>query len=106
MGGAVGRVPADATAFGDRSGDFLLNVIASTFTADGFSEAVRWAQDLHAAIAPSLSGGSYVNFLPAEGEDRVRASYGERTFARLQNLKDEHDPSNLFRLNQNIPPSA
>ena len=106
MGGAVARVPADATAFGDRSGDFLLNIIASTFTVEGFAEAVQWAQDLHATIEPSLSGGSYVNFLPAEGEERVRTSYGERTFARLQALKDEYDPSNLFRLNQNVPPSA
>ena len=106
MGGAVARVPADATAFGDRSGEFLLNIIASTFTAEGFAEAVQWAQDLHTAIEPSLSGGSYVNFLPAEGEERVRTSYGETTFARLQALKDEYDPSNLFRLNQNVPPSA
>jgi FAD/FMN-containing dehydrogenase len=106
MGGAVGRVPADATAFGDRSGDFMLNVIGSTFTAEGFAEAVQWAQDLHVTIEPSLSGGSYVNFLPEEGEERVRASYGERTFDRLQALKDEYDPSNLFRLNQNIPPSS
>jgi FAD/FMN-containing dehydrogenase len=106
MGGAVSRVPADATAFGDRNGDFLLNIIASTFTADGFTEAVQWAQDLHAAIEPSLSGGSYVNFLPEEGEQRVRASYGEQTFARLQTLKNEYDPSNLFHLNQNVPPSA
>ena len=106
MGGAVARVPADATAFGDRSGDFLLNIIASTFTAEGFAEAVQWARELHTAIEPSLSGGSYVNFLPEEGEERVRASYGERTFARLQALKDEYDPSNLFRLNQNVPPSA
>jgi len=106
MGGAVARVPADATAFGDRSGDFLMNIIASTFTAEGFTEAVQWAQDLHTTIEPSLSGGSYVNFLPAEGEERVRTSYGEETFARLQALKDEYDPSNLFRLNQNVPPSA
>jgi len=106
MGGAVARVPADATAFGDRSGDFLMNIIASTFTAEGFAEAVQWAQDLHTTIEPSLSGGSYVNFLPAEGEERVRTSYGEETFARLQALKDEYDPSNLFRLNQNVPPSA
>jgi FAD/FMN-containing dehydrogenase len=106
MGGAVARVPADATAFGDRSGDFLVNIIASTFTAEGFAEAVQWAQDLHTTIEPSLTGGSYVNFLPEEGEERVRTSYGERTFARLQALKDEYDPSNLFRLNQNVPPSA
>ena len=106
MGGAVARVPAEATAFGSRRDEFMLNIIASTFTVEGFAEAVQWAQDLHAAIEPSLSGGSYVNFLPAEGEQRVRASYGEQTFSRLQTLKDEYDAGNLFRLNQNVPPTA
>jgi len=106
MGGAVGRVPAEATAFGDRSAPFLLNIIASTFTSEGYLEAVQWAQDLHGALEPSLTGGTYVNFLAAEGEDRVRAAYGEDNFARLQAVKDEYDPTNLFRLNQNIPPSA
>jgi FAD/FMN-containing dehydrogenase len=106
MGGAVGRVPANATAFGDRSAPFLLNIIASTFTSEGYLEAVQWAQDLHAGLEPSLTGGTYVNFLAAEGEDRVRAAYGEDNFARLQYVKDEYDPTNLFRLNQNIPPSS
>jgi FAD/FMN-containing dehydrogenase len=105
MGGAVARVPAAATAFGDRSAPFLLNVIASTFTPDGYDGAVAWAQELHAAMTPSLTGGSYVNFLSAEGDDRVRAAYGAN-YDRLVALKDEYDPTNLFRLNQNIRPSA
>jgi FAD/FMN-containing dehydrogenase len=105
MGGAVARVPAAATAFGDRSAPFLLNVIASTFTPDGYDGAVAWAQELHAAMTPSLTGGSYVNFLSAEGDERVRAAYGAN-YDRLVALKDEYDPTNLFRLNQNIRPSA
>jgi FAD/FMN-containing dehydrogenase len=105
MGGAVARVPAAATAFGDRSAPFLLNVIASTFTPEGYDGAVAWAQELHAAMTPSLTGGSYVNFLSAEGDDRVRAAYGAN-YDRLVALKDEYDPTNLFRLNQNIRPSA
>jgi FAD/FMN-containing dehydrogenase len=105
MGGAVARVPASATAFGDRSAPFLLNVIASTFTADGYDATVAWAQELHASIAPSLTGGSYINFLSAEGDTRVRAAYGSN-YDRLVALKDEYDPTNLFRLNQNIAPSA
>ena len=52
MGGAVARVPAGATAFGDRSAPFLLNIIASTFTADGYDDAVRWAQACTAAMEP------------------------------------------------------
>ena len=106
MGGAVARVPAGATAFGDRSAPFLLNIIASTFTADGYEDAVQWAQELHTGLAPSLTGGTYVNFLSAEGDQRVHDAYGADTFGRLQAVKDEYDPTNLFRLNQNIPPSS
>jgi FAD/FMN-containing dehydrogenase len=105
MGGAVARVPASATAFGDRSAPFLLNIIASTFTADGYDATVGWAQELHASIVPSLTGASYINFLSAEGGARVRAAYGSN-YDRLVALKDEYDPTNLFRLNQNIAPSA
>jgi hypothetical protein len=106
MGGAVARVPADATAFGDRSEPFLLNVLASTFTADGYDDAVSWAQDLYGAMGPALSGGTYVNFLSNEGEERVRDAYGEDKYERLVALKDTYDPTNLFRLNQNIAPSG
>jgi FAD/FMN-containing dehydrogenase len=56
-------------------------------------------------MSPSLTGGTYVNFLSAEGQDRVQAAYGADTFARLVALKDAFDPTNVFRLNQNIPPS-
>jgi FAD/FMN-containing dehydrogenase len=105
VGGAVARVPAAATAVGDRSAPFLLNIIASTFTADGYDSAVAWAQELHTAITPSLTGSSYINFLSAEGDERVRAAYGVN-YDRLVALKDEYDPTNLFRLNQNIRPSA
>jgi hypothetical protein len=105
VGGAVARVPADATAFGDRSAPFLLNIIASTFTEDGYDDAVSWAQDLHGAITPALTGGTYVNFLSNEGDDRVRAAYGDK-YDRLVALKDKYDPTNVFRLNQNIVPSS
>jgi FAD/FMN-containing dehydrogenase len=104
MGGAVADVPAGATAFGDRSAPFLLNVIGSTFTADGYTDAVSWAKEFHSAIAPSMTGGTYVNFVSEEGEDGVRSSYGDK-YDRLVALKDQYDPTNLFRLNQNIPPS-
>jgi FAD/FMN-containing dehydrogenase len=106
MGGAVARVPADATAFGDRGAPFLLNVLASTFTADGYDDAVTWAQDLYGAMEPALTGGTYVNFLSNEGEERVRDAYGQDKYDRLVALKDAYDPTNLFRLNQNIVPSG
>jgi FAD/FMN-containing dehydrogenase len=104
VGGAVSRVPADSTAFGDRSAPFIQNTIASTFTSDGYDEAVQWARDLHSAMEPGYTGSTYVNFLTDQGEEGVRAAYGDK-YERLQALKDEYDPTNLFRLNQNIPPS-
>ena len=106
MGGAVAQVPAGATAFGDRSAPFLLNIAASTPTADGFDAAVAWTQALYRALEPALTGGTYVNFLSAEGEERVQAAYGADTYARLAALKQAYDPANVFRLNQNIRPHA
>jgi FAD/FMN-containing dehydrogenase len=106
VGGAVARVPASATAFGERSAPFLLNIIARTPSADGYADAVEWAQQLYAATEPSQTGGTYVNFLSAEGEDRARAAYRDTSYDRLVALKDRYDPTNLFRLNQNISPSG
>jgi FAD/FMN-containing dehydrogenase len=106
LGGAVARVAPDATAFGERSAPFLLNVIASTFTADGYDDAVDWAQATHAAVTPALTGGAYVNFLSSEGDERVRAAYGAANYERLVALKNEYDPTNVFRLNQNVQPST
>jgi len=105
VGGAVARVAPDATAFGERSAPYLLNLVARTPTADGYDTAVDWGRAVHDSLEPALTGGAYVNFLSAEGRDRVRAAYGEK-YDRLVALKDQYDPTNLFRLNQNIVPSA
>jgi hypothetical protein len=106
VGGAVARVPDDATAFGERSAPFLLNILASTFTSDGYDEAVSWAHGLYGGLASALTGGAYVNFLSNEGPERVQAAYGQEKYDRLVRLKDAYDPTNLFRLNQNIVPSV
>lgn len=106
VGGAVARVPAGATAFGERTAPFLLNIVSRTPSADGYHAAVAWAQELYAAMEPAQTGGTYVNFLSAEGEDRARAAYRETSYDRLVALKDRYDPTNLFRLNHNIRPSG
>jgi FAD/FMN-containing dehydrogenase len=56
-------------------------------------------------MTPSATGGVYVNFLGEEGHERIKAAYGEATYARLVDLKRSYDPTNFFRLNQNIPPA-
>ena len=104
MGGAVARVGDDETAFNGRTAAFTYNIGASTETEEGFAEEREWVRSFWDAIAP-WHQGVYVNFLGDEGAERVRQSYGPEKYDRLQALKRKYDPDNLFRLNQNIPPT-
>jgi FAD/FMN-containing dehydrogenase len=104
LGGAVGRVPADATSFALRDREFIVNIVARTPTAEGFSDVVDWARGVTSALGPDA--GTYVNFTGEANAALVRASYPEDTYRRLVALKNEYDPTNLFRLNQNIVPSV
>jgi FAD/FMN-containing dehydrogenase len=103
FGGAVTRGGED-TAFGDRSAQFVLNVIARSPEAEGFDANVAWARETARALEPVSRDGAYVNFMGDAGDDRLRASYGDATYDRLVALKRRYDPGNLFRLNQNITP--
>jgi FAD/FMN-containing dehydrogenase len=105
FGGAVARADADETAYGERQAPYVLNIIAMSHEPGGLDTHIDWAHRLYADIESSLTGGAYINFLSAEGEERVRAAYGAEKFDRLRALKDRYDPTNLFHLNQNIPPS-
>jgi FAD/FMN-containing dehydrogenase len=105
LGGAMARVPADATAYAHRASPIMVNV-ASFYTGPA-DRAVREAWV--ASFADTLrqeDGGAYVNFLGDEGADRVRAAYPGATWERLRAIKARYDPTNLFRLNQNIPPAT
>jgi len=105
LGGAMGRVPPDATAFVHRQAPFDLIVIAGGFRPEETEKNVRWARETSAAMRPFMSGAAYVNYLGADaGLDLVRAAYGP-AWERLVALKDRWDPENVFRLNQNIRPS-
>ncbi|MGB8382129.1 MAG: FAD-binding oxidoreductase [Dermatophilaceae bacterium] len=104
LGGAMGRVPAQATAFALRDQQFLVNVVARTPSADGFADVVEWARGVTSALGPDA--GTYVNFTGESNAALVRASYPPDTYRRLVDLKNEYDPTNLFRLNQNIAPTV
>jgi len=104
-GGAVARVGADDTAFGERGGRFLYNAVSTWENPTDDEINIPWARAFHDAMQPFATGGVYVNFLSEEGADRVRAAYGDEKFARLAKIKAEYDPANLFALNQNIPPT-
>ena len=104
FGGAVARVGEDDTAFSNRSAQYVLNVIARSPSAEGFDGNVEWARGTTQALSPVSRAGAYVNFMGDAGDRRLRASYGDAKYDRLVALKRRYDPTNLFRLNQNIAP--
>ena len=105
LGGSMARVPVDATAFAHRSSCIMANVAAFYEGPDDRATREAWVTDFAAALGGS-DGGAYVNFLVDEGEERVRAAYPGSTWERLAEIKGRYDPTNLFRLNQNIPPAS
>jgi hypothetical protein len=104
LGGAMARVPADATAFAHRSSRIMANLAAFYEGPDDKPIRERWVADFMAAIKQG-DDGAYVNFVTDEGPDRVRAAYPGATWDRLAEVKRRYDPENLFRLNQNVPPA-
>ncbi len=102
LGGAMSRVPVDATAFAHRKSPIMINVAAFY---DGPDRPAReaWVAELSGDLMQD-DEGAYVGFLGAEGSDRVRAAYPGPTWDRLVEVKTRFDPENLFRSNQNVPP--
>jgi FAD/FMN-containing dehydrogenase len=104
FGGAVGRVPADATAFFYRNARFSMTLLGGWEEPKDDAANMTWLRETWDQLQPYLAEGVYVNELFGdEGAERVRSAYGP-AFARLQALKREYDPTNLFHLNQNIQP--
>ena len=106
-GGAISQVAADATAFGRRDAPFSITFAANWTDAADDERNIAWSRAGWAATEQFSSGGVYLNFpgLGEEQEDLVRAGYGTN-YARLTALKAEYDPTNLFRMNQNIRPAG
>jgi len=103
LGGAMARVPVEATAFAHRGRKIMANVAALYERPEEAAARDAWVAGLTAALHPRE--GAYVNFLGDEGEARVREAYTGPTWDRLRAIKRRYDPENLFRLNQNIPPA-
>jgi FAD/FMN-containing dehydrogenase len=97
------RVERNETAFGGRDAGFTFNINGNSETAEGFEAERQWDRDYWSASAPYHTS-VYVNFLMEEGEERVRQAYGPEKHDRLKALKRSYDPTNFFRLNQNITP--
>jgi FAD/FMN-containing dehydrogenase len=104
LGGAMARVPDDATAFAHRRSRLMVTVANVFERVEDTPTHQAWVDELAGALG--LNGrAAYVNFLGEEGEDGVREAYPDRTWDRLRSVKRRYDPGNLFRLNQNVPPA-
>ena len=107
--GAVNRVGMNDTAFNHRNARYNLLIVGIWLDPAAKAPNVKWVRDLWGAMRPYSSDGVYVNYLGQEadeGAERVKSAYGPEKYARLVALKEKYDPTNLFRLNQNIKPSA
>ena len=102
--GAYARTPATATAYSHRRPTYDVVIISNWTDPADNARNIEWTRSLFAAVQPQVSSAAYVNFLDAdEGADRVRAAYGDN-HARLVALKRTYDPTNFFRMNQNVRP--
>ena len=105
LGGAMARVPADATAFAHRASRIMVNVAAFFEGPDDQVVQEAWVTDVAAELEQD-DHGAYVNFIGDEGPERIRAAYPGPTLDRLAAIKARYDPTNLFHLNQNVAPAA
>jgi FAD/FMN-containing dehydrogenase len=104
LGGAMARVPVEATAFAHRQRRIMVNVAAIYQHAADKATHETWVNGFMTALRQG-EGAAYVNFLGDEGEARIHEAYPQATWDRLAAIKCRYDPTNLFRLNQNIPPA-
>jgi len=103
IGGQTARVAAQAMAYSSRDANYVMNVHARWESAADDERCIGWAREFFARSQPFASGGAYINFLTQDEVDRIAFAYGE-TYQRLVELKKKYDPTNLFRMNQNIKP--
>jgi hypothetical protein len=108
LGGAVSRVDRDATAFNHRDVQYSFMSIGACTGPAEIEGCAGWAREFWQAMQPYSTRGVYVNYLGQEadeGAERIKAAYGPEKYQRLSALKNKYDPTNLFRLNQNIKPT-
>jgi FAD/FMN-containing dehydrogenase len=104
LGGAISRIPDEASAYAHRQRPIMVNVASMFLQSDEAETHEAWVDGLATALGDN--GEAYVNFIGDEGQPRVRQAYPGQTWERLREVKHRYDPANLFRLNQNIPPAG
>ena len=105
-GGAIARVDDEAMALGQRAAPWNIHYLSMWPDPADTEQNIAYTRGIATAMKPWTTGGAYLNFIGDEGSGRVEAAFGTEKYTRLQALKDEWDPENLFRHNQNIPPTA
>jgi len=103
INGAAQKVGKDDTPWGYREANWSQVIVGVDPEPENKDKITKWTKDYFNAIHPFSAGGAYVNFMMAEGQDRVKASYGHN-YKRLVEVKKKYDPNNFFRVNQNIKP--
>jgi FAD/FMN-containing dehydrogenase len=105
INGAVHNAGKDETAFGFRDANFAEVIVGVDPDPANNERMIEWARDYWTALHPYSAGGGYINMMMDEGADQVKAAYGDN-YARLAQIKAKYDPTNLFRVNQNIAPAS
>lgn len=101
----MARVPSDATAFAHRAKSMLVNVAAFYQGEDDRAKRLAWVKEFKNALRPP-DDSAYVGFLTDDGQARIHGAYPGATWDRLVRVKSTYDPTNLFRLNQNVSPAS
>ncbi|WP_366919080.1 FAD-binding oxidoreductase [Geobacter sp.] len=104
IGGQTARVAPEAMAYSSRDAQYVMNVHCRWESAAEDERCIAWACEFFVKTKPFASSGAYINFLTRDETDRIAFAYGA-TYNRLVELKSKYDPSNLFRMNQNIKPA-
>jgi FAD/FMN-containing dehydrogenase len=104
LGGAIARVPAEATALGRRDAGWAYHVLSQWTDVADDERNIAWTRDLARAFEPYSTGGVYITYSSDTGDDRVQDAYRDH-YDRLVAIKDRYDPGNMFHLGQNIRPS-
>jgi UDP-N-acetylenolpyruvoylglucosamine reductase len=104
ISGAASRVSNEETAWAYRDANYAGVIVGVDPEPANATKITKWCKDYWEALHPYSSGGAYSNFMMDETEERVKATYG-KNHERLVTLKNKYDPTNLFRVNQNIKPS-
>jgi hypothetical protein len=105
LGGALARVPDDATPLGRRDAAYAYHALAQ-WDDDDHDRHIEWARNLHAAMAPHSEPGVFLTYSSDMGEERSRAAFGPEKFRRLTAIKDFYDPIDMFDQGAGIKPSG